>query len=67
MGHRNKYVMQIDPRATCATCRFRLFLLTPAEPKVGAGGIVKDPLFYICFKCHKVYQSGVGPVEEVFV
>ena len=48
-------------KATCPTCRQRVWLMTPK--------IIKDqnaaPTFALCFSCGAVMQVGVGLVPKV--
>ncbi len=57
-----EYVLVSSPRSLCP-CRQKLVLLCPKDQKTDASEIAKDPLFWICWNCKRVFQTGVGEVR----
>jgi len=55
-----KYIIQLTNKSYCPRCNQNVHLLIH-------GGVqeVQKPMFYICFKCEKVYEIGVGEVPDV--
>jgi len=54
-----KYVIQKTTGSFCYHCTGLLDLLIEDRPKSTG---IELPMFYICYKCKKVYHIGVGEV-----
>ena len=58
-----KYVMQETAKSRCGYCYSPVHLLIEEEPNLFL--FITLPMFYICFHCKKVFQTGIGEVERV--
>lgn len=56
----NKYIIQLADKSYCPECKQNVKLLI-------YDGImnIEGPMFYICFKCSKVYEVGIGEVPDL--
>lgn len=56
---RSSWVVKHDEKSFCSRCGQELELLCK-EFSLSR----RDPMFYICWACKKVFQAGVGEVRE---
>ena len=54
---RSNYVLQLDSKTTCYNCHSNVSLLCDQECSPG------KPMFYICWNCKVVAESGKGVVR----
>ena len=54
------YVLQKSTSSKCKYCEEYVFLLIEEGPDV-----FHCPVFFICFKCERVFQAGIGELEPI--
>lgn len=52
----SRYRLQATPKSRCGNCHATVFLLCPRFP------FEDEPMFYLCAKCGRISQAGVGEI-----
>jgi len=53
---KESYRLFLTKQRSCTTCKRRVYVLEPPN--------LREALFFICFRCKKVYEEFVGEVPK---